>query len=47
MKGLVIFIACILVIITFLIGWSCVSQEKIATQLEHWDEILREAENGK
>lgn len=44
MKGLLIFIACVLVIITFLIGWSCVSQERIDAQLEHWDQVLQEAE---
>ena len=48
MKGLLIFIACVLVIIAFLIVWSSISQERIDAQLEHFDQVLQEAEhNGK
>ena len=44
MKGLIILIAVVLVFVFICIAWSAISLERIDAKLEHWDQVLEQAE---
>ena len=46
MKKFYICIVMILFLILICIVWSAISLEKTNAHLEHWDHIIKEAENG-